>query len=142
MKKLLCGICLALAVAMMAGCSSVEEDYEYVFLYLNSEQGFNPFTFGDVNLVVNDDRQMYNSGSDIAELVFVKDLVYRIQMINKIPESGWSDTVDYALQYGFVGRLQKDDGSYEYCRFYVYTIDYDANADQFALIKYQRQFKL
>ena len=139
MKRLL--VVLACALVLVSCDNNSEDAYEYVTLRVDSEDGFNPFTFGDVRLKLDGNLTLYNAGSDVAEMAFAKDLVYRIQMINKIPGSGWKDTADCVLQYGYVGRLPKPDGGYEYCRFYIFTIDYDANADEFALIKYSQDFR-
>ena len=139
MKRLL--VVLACALVLVSCDNYMEETYEYVTLRINSEDGFNPFTFGDVRLKLDENLTLYNAGSDVTEMAFFKDLIYRIQMINKIPDKDWKDTADCVLQYGYVGRLMKSNGSYEYCRFYIFTIDYDANADKYALIKYSRDFR-
>lgn len=132
---------LAMFVSLVSCDNRMEDPYEYIALPIGIEEGFNPFTFGNVRLQVDNHMKIYNAGSDVAEMAFSKNFVYRIQMINKIPRDGWSDTADCVLQNGYVGRLMKDDGTYEYCRFYVFTIDYDATATQFALIKYSRDFR-
>ena len=137
-KKII--IALFLCLGLFA-CDSRETDYELAWLYLGHTEGCNLFAEGDVNIIVDDHSNLYNTGSDQVEFAFVKDLVYRLRMINKIPETGWTDTIQHInLQDGYVGRLLKDDGSYKYCRFFVYTVDYDANADQFMMLKYHSNF--
>ena len=94
-----------------------------------------------MNLVADGDFNITNTGSSQVEFAFVKDLVYRLSMVDKIPKDGWTDTIEHiSLQDGYVGRLLLDDGTYEYCRFCVYTIDYDMYADQYILSKYQSDF--
>ena len=125
----------------LCACDTRETDYEVALLYLGRTEGCNLFAEGDVNIIVDDDSNLFNTGTDQVEFAFVKDLVYRLRMINKIPESGWTDTIQHiGLQDGYVGRLLKDDGSYKYCRFFVYTVDYDANADKFMILKYHSNF--
>ena len=120
---------------------STETDYEVAIVYLGSTEGGNFFSQGDVNICVDNSFQVFNTGSDKVEFAFVKDLVYRLRMVDRIPTDGWSETIDHInLQDGYVGRLLLDDGSYEYCRFCVYTIDYNINAEQFILFKYQSNF--
>ena len=133
---------IALFLCMgLFGCSGYETNYEVAWVYLGRTDGANFFSQGDVNICADDHFNVYNTGSDQVEFAFVKDLVYRLNMINKIPETGWTDTIHHInLQDGYVGRLLLNDGSYEYCRFCVYTIDYDVNADQFILFKYQSNF--
>ncbi len=122
-------------------CDNAETDYELAMVYLDGSDGGNFFSRGDVSIVADRDFNVYNAGSDKVEFAFSKDLVYRLRMIDKIPETGWTDTISHInLQDGYVGRLLLDDGSYEYCRFLVYTIDYDMNAEQFLLFKYQSDF--
>ncbi len=125
---------------LFVSCQDTEEDYDYTYVMVGETTGFNPFSTGDVRLCVDDDFNLYNRGEDHVEMSFVKDFVYKIQMINRIPEEGWKDSVPAEIQHGYVGRLLLDDGSYSYCRFYAYTIDYDANANQFVLYKYQSAF--
>ena len=129
---LLLGVC---------ACDTRETDYKLALLYLGRTEGCNLFAEGDVNIIVDDHSNLYNTGPDQVEFAFVKDLVYRLRMINKIPKDGWTDTIQHInLQDGYVGRLLKDDGSYKYCRFFVYTVDYDANADKFMILKYHSNF--
>ena len=124
-------------------CYSRETNYELAIVYTGREQGCNFFSQGNVNICADSNCNLYNTTSEQVEFAFVKDLVYRLNMINKIPETGWTDTIEYInLQDGYVGRLLLDDGSYEYCRFFVYTVDYDYNADRYMLFKYQSNFKL
>ena len=124
-----------------SACVGPETDYELAFVYLDRTEGVNFFSQGDVNIVSDGDYNMTNTGLSHVEFAFVKDLVYRLSMVNRIPESGWTDTIEHInLQDGYVGRLLLDDGSYEYCRFCVYTIDYDMNADQYIMFKYQSKF--
>lgn len=138
-KKII--IALFLLLGLFA-CDTRETDYEFALLYLGQTEGCNFFAEGDVNIVVDDHSNLYNAGTDQVEFAFVKDLVYRLRMINKIPKDGWTDTIQHInLQDGYVGRLLKDDGSYKYCRFFVYTVDYDANANQFMILKYHSNFE-
>ena len=133
-------VVLALLLGLCA-CDNRETDYEVAYLFLGREEGFNFFSQGDVNLVADNDFNVYNTGSDLVEFAFVKDFVYRLRMINKIPETGWTDSIEHInMQDGYVGRLLLDDGSYEYCRFYVHTFDYDYNANQYLLFKFQSNF--
>ena len=133
-------VVLALLLGLCA-CDNRETDYEVAYLFLGREEGFNFFSQGDVNLVADNDFNVYNTGSDLVEFAFVKDFVYRLRMINKIPETGWTDSIEHInMQDGYVGRLLLDDGSYEYCRFYVHTFDYDYDANQYLLFKYQSNF--
>ena len=133
-------VVLALCLGLSA-CVPAETDYQVAAIYLGRTEGVNFFSQGDVNIVANADFSMVNSGSAQVEFAFVKDLVYRLSMVNKIPEEGWSDTIEHInLQDGYVGRLLLDDGTYEYCRFCVHTIDYDMHADQYILFKYQSNF--
>ena len=130
---LLLGVC---------GCVPYETNYEIAMVYLDRTEGVNFFSQGDVNIVADSDFNMTNTGSSQVEFAFVKDLVYRLSMVNKIPKDGWTDTIEHInLQDGYVGRLLLDDGTYEYCRFCVYTIDYDMYANQYILFKYQSDFK-
>lgn len=130
------GLCLGLFA-----CDNRDVDYDVAVIYLNRTEGVNFFSQGDVNIVADDDFNMTNTGSSQVEFAFVKDLVYRLRMVNKIPTEGWTDTIEHInLQDGYVGRLLLDDGTYEYCRFCVFTIDYDMHADQFILFKYQSNF--
>ena len=127
----------------ISACVPGETDYQVAAIYLGRTEGVNFFSQGDVNIVANADFSMVNSGSAQVEFAFVKDLVYRLSMVNKIPEEGWSDTIEHInLQDGYVGRLLLDDGTYEYCRFCVHTIDYDMHADQYILFKYQSDFSV
>ena len=133
-------IAFALLVGLCA-CNSGEVDYKLAMVYLGKTEGSNFFSQGDVNICADNNFNLFNTGSDKVEFAFVKDLVYRLSMVNRIPENGWVDTIQHInLQDGYVGRLLLDDGSYEYCRFCVYTIDYNVNADQFILFKYQSNF--
>jgi len=133
-------IAFALLVGLCA-CNSGEVDYKLATVYLGKTEGCNFFSQGDVNICADNNFNLFNTGSDKVEFAFVKDLVYRLSMVNRIPENGWTDTIQHInLQDGYVGRLLLDDGSYEYCRFCVYTIDYNADADQFILFKYQSNF--
>lgn len=133
-------IVLTLCLGLFA-CVSGETNYEVSVVYLERADGVNFFSQGDVNIVAHGDFNMTNTGSSQVEFAFVKDLVYRLSMVNKIPENGWTDTIEHInLQDGYVGRLLLDDGTYEYCRFCVYTIDYDMNANQYILFKYQSNY--
>ena len=137
-KKII--IALFLCFGLFA-CDSRESDFEVAYLYLGRTEGFNFFSQGDVNIVADNNFNITNTGSSQVEFAFVKDLVYRLRMVNKIPKDGWTATIEHInLQDGYVGRLLLDDGTYEYCRFCVHTIDYDMNADQFILFKYQSNF--
>ena len=137
-KKII--IALFLCLGLLA-CDSRESDFEVAYLYLGRTEGFNFFSQGDVNIIADNDFNITNTGSSQVEFAFVKDLVYRLRMVNKIPKDGWTATIEHInLQDGYVGRLLLDDGTYEYCRFCVHTIDYDMNADQFILFKYQSNF--
>ena len=130
---LLFGIC---------ACTPSETSYDVAVVYLGSAEGVNFFSQGDVNIVSDNDCNMTNTGSGQVEFAFVKDLVFRLSMVNKIPKDGWTDTIEHInLQDGYVGRLLLDDGTYEYCRFCVHTIDYDMQANKFILFKYQSDFK-
>ena len=133
-------IVLALLMGLCA-CDNRETDYQLAVMYLDKTEGCNFFSQGDVNICAEHGFNVFNTGSDQVEFAFVKDLVYRLSMVNKIPETGWTDTIEHInLQDGYVGRLLLDDGSYEYCRFCVYTIDYNINADQYIMFKYQSNF--
>ena len=135
-------IIIAMVLCLSLGaCVPAETDYELAYIYLDKTEGVNFFSQGDVNIVADGDLNMTNTGSSQVEFAFVKDLVYRLSMVNKIPKDGWTDTIEHInLQDGYVGRLLLDDGTYEYCRFCVHTIDYDMNADKFILFKYQSNF--
>ena len=135
-------IIIALTLCLgLSACVPAETDYQVAALYLGRTEGVNFFSQGDVNIVAADDFSMMNTGSAQVEFAFVKDLVYRLSMVNKIPQNGWTDTIEHInLQDGYVGRLLLDDGTYEYCRFCVHTIDYDMHADQYILFKYQSKF--
>jgi hypothetical protein len=123
-------------------CVPAETDYQVGVIYLGRTEGVNFFSRCDVNIVADSHFNMTNTGSSQVEFAFVKDLVYRLSMVNKIPEDGWTDTIEHInLQDGYVGRLLLEDGTYEYCRFCVHTIDYDMYADQYILFKYQSDFK-
>lgn len=137
-------IIIALTLCLgLSACVPAETDYQVAALYLGRTEGVNFFSQGDVNIVAADDFSMKNTGSSQVEFAFVKDLVYRLSMVNKIPQDGWTDTIEHInLQDGYVGRLLLDDGTYEYCRFCVYTIDYDMHADQYILFKYQSNFTI
>ena len=125
----------------LCACDTHETDYELAQLYLGRTEGCNLFAEGDVNIVADNHSNVYNTGTDHVEFAFVKDYVYRLRMINKIPKSGWTDTIEHInMQDGYVGRLLKADGSYKYCRFFVYTENYDANADKYLLLKYHSSF--
>ena len=133
-------IAIALCLGMVA-CAHSETNYKLAYVYLDRDEGVNFFSQGDVNIVADSHFNMTNTGSSQVEFAFVKDLVYRLSMVNKIPQNGWTDTIEHInLQDGYVGRLLLDDGTYEYCRFCVYTIDYDMHADQFILFKYQSNY--
>lgn len=133
-------IAIALCLGMVA-CAPSETNYKLAYIYLDRDEGVNFFSQGDVNIVADSDFNMTNTGSSQVEFAFVKDLVYRLSMVNKIPKDGWTDTIEHInLQDGYVGRLLLDDGTYEYCRFCVFTIDYNVNADKFILFKYQSDF--
>ena len=133
-------IIVTLCLGLFA-CDSRDVSYKLATIYLGRTEGVNFFSQGDVNLVADNDFNMTNTGSSQVEFAFVKDLVYRLSMVNKIPKDGWTDTIEHInLQDGYVGRLLLDDGTYEYCRFCVHTIDYDMYADQFILFKYQSNF--
>ena len=137
-KKIITTLFLCLG---LFACDSRETDFEVAYLYLGRTEGFNFFSQGDVNIIADNNFNITNMGSSQVEFAFVKDLVYRLSMVNKIPKDGWTDTIEHInLQDGYVGRLLLDDGTYEYCRFCVYTIDYDMNADQYILFKYQSNF--
>ena len=125
----------------LCACDNTETNYELAYLFVDREEGVNFFSQGDVNIVADNDFNVYNTGSDQVEFAFVKDFVYRLRMINKIPQTGWTDSIEHInMQDGYVGRLLLDDGSYEYCRFYVHTFDYDYNANQYLLFKFQSNF--
>ena len=134
-------IVLFLALLGLSACVPGETDYQVGVIYLGRTEGVNFFSQGDVNIVADSDFNMTNTGSSQVEFAFVKDLVYRLSMVNKIPKDGWTDTIEHInLQDGYVGRLLLDDGTYEYCRFCVHSIDYDINADEFILFKYQSNY--
>ena len=131
---------MALCLSLGA-CVPAETSYELAHIYLGRTEGVNFFSQGDVNIVADSDFNMTNTGSSQVEFAFVKDLVYRLSMVDRIPKDGWSETIEHInLQDGYVGRLLLDDGTYEYCRFCVHTIDFDMHADQFILFKYQSNF--
>ncbi len=133
-------IAFALCLGLFA-CDNRDVDYDVALIYLDNEEGVNFFSQGDVNIVADGNFNMTNTGASQVEFAFVKDLVYRLKMVNKIPTDGWTDTIEHInLQDGYVGRLLLDDGTYEYCRFCVFTIDYDMHADQFIMFKYQSNF--
>ncbi len=134
-------IVLFLALLGLSACVPGETDYQVGVIYLGRTEGVNFFSQGDVNIVADGDFNMTNTGSSQVEFAFVKDLVYRLSMVNKIPKDGWTNTIEHIdLQDGYVGRLLLDDGTYEYCRFCVHTIDYDINADKYILFKYQSNY--
>ena len=134
-------IVLFLALLGLSACVPGETDYQVGVIYLGRTEGVNFFSQGDVNIVADGDFNMTNTGSSQVEFAFVKDLVYRLSMVNKIPKDGWTDTIEHIdLQDGYVGRLLLDDGPYEYCRFCVHSIDYDINADKYILFKYQSNY--
>ncbi len=134
-------IVLFLALFGLSACVPGETNYQVGVIYLGRTEGVNFFSQGDVNIVADGDFNMTNTGSSQVEFAFVKDLVYRLSMVNKIPKDGWTDTIEHInLQDGYVGRLLLDDGTYEYCRFCVHSIDYDMNADKFILFKYQSNY--
>ena len=127
----------------LTACENRETNYELAILYLGRTEGCNLFAEGHVNIVADSHCNVYNTGADQVEFAFVKDFVYRLNMINKIPEDGWTDTIQHInIQDGYVGRLLKADGSYKYCRFFVYTEDFDANADKYLLVKYHGSFSV
>ena len=126
----------------MYACVPSETSYDAAMVYIGSTEGVNFFSQGDVNIISDNDFNMTNTGSSQVEFAFVKDLVYRLSMVNKIPKDGWTDSIEHInLQDGYVGRLLLDDGTYEYCRFCVHTIDYDMQANKYILFKYQSDFK-
>ena len=135
-------IILVLALGLgLCACVPGETNYQIAVIYLDNAEGVNFFSQGNVNIVADSNFNLTNTGSSQVEFAFVKDLVYRLSMVNKIPKDGWTDTIDHInLQDGYVGRLLLDDGTYEYCRFCVHTIDYDMHANQFVLFKYQSNF--
>ena len=134
-------IVLFLALLGLSACVPGETNYQVGVIYLGRTEGVNFFSQGDVNIVADGDFNMTNTGSSQVEFAFVKDLVYRLSMVNKIPKDGWTDTIEHIdLQDGYVGRLLLDDGTYEYCRFCVHSIDYDINADKVILFKYQSNY--
>ena len=133
-------IVLTLCLGLFA-CDNRDVSYKLATIYLGRTEGVNFFSQGDVNIVSDNHFNITNTGSSQVEFAFVKDLVYRLKMVNKIPTEGWTDTIEHInLQDGYVGRLLLDDGTYEYCRFCVFTIDYDMHADQFIMFKYQSNF--
>lgn len=137
-RKIIIALFLCLG---LCACDTHETDYELAQLYLGRTEGCNLFAEGDVNIVADNHSNVYNTGTDHVEFAFVKDYVYRLRMINKIPKTGWTDTIEHInMQDGYVGRLLKADGSYKYCRFFVYTENYDANADKYLLLKYHSSF--
>ena len=137
-KNIIIAIALCLS---MGACAPSETNYKLAYIYLDRDEGVNFFSQGDVNIVADSDFNMTNTGSSLVEFAFVKDLVYRLSMVNKIPKDGWTDTIEHInLQDGYVGRMLLEDGTYEYCRFCVFTIDYNMNADKFILFKYQSNF--
>ena len=137
-KRILFALILLLG---LTACDIRETNYELAILYLGQTEGCNLFAEGDVNIVADSHSNVYNTSDDQVEFAFVKDFCYRLNMINKIPETGWTDTIQHInIQDGYVGRLLKADGSYKYCRFFVYTEDFDANADKFLLVKYHSNF--
>jgi hypothetical protein len=126
----------------LGACVPAETSYELAYIYLDRTEGVNFFSQGDVNIVADSDFNMTNTGTSQVEFAFVKDLVYRLSMVDRIPKDGWTETIEHInLQDGYVGRLLLDDGTYEYCRFCVHTIDFDMDADQFIMFKYQSNFK-
>ena len=138
-KRILLALLLLLG---LAACETRETNYELAIIYLGQTEGCNLFAEGHVNIVADSYSNVYNTGADKVEFAFVKDFVYRLNMINKIPKDGWTDTIQHInIQDGYVGRLLKDDGSYKYCRFFVYTEDYDGNADKYLLVKYHSSFE-
>ena len=117
-------------------CDNRDVNYNVAVLYLGQTEGCNFFSQGDVNIVADNDFNMTNTGAAQVEFAFVKDLVYRLNMVNKIPKDGWTDTIEHInLQDGYVGRLLLEDGTCEYCRFCVHSINYDMNADKYMLFK-------
>jgi len=137
-RKIIIVFCLLLG---MGACVPGETSYQVGRIYLGRTEGVNFFSQGDVNIVADIDFNIKNIGSSQVEFAFVKDLVYRLSMVNTIPIGGWTETIEHInLQDGYVGRLLLDDGTYEYCRFCVHTIDYDMYADQYILCKYQSNF--
>lgn len=127
----------------LVSCENREEHYELGGVYVGENVGFSIFSDANVRLCVDDQFNFYNRSAHKVEFAFVKHFVYRIQMINKIPEEGWTDTIEHIhIQDGYVARLLRDDGTYEYARFYVYNIDFDQQAKQFVLCKYQRNISL
>ena len=139
-KRLLIAFVLLLG---LCACDTRETNYELAILYLGRTEGCNLFAEGHVNIVADSHCNVYNTGADHVEFAFVKDLVYRLNMIDEIPEDGWTDTIQHInVQDGYVGRLLKDDGSYKYCRFFVFTEDFDVNANKYLLVRYHSSFSV
>lgn len=137
-KRILIAFVLLLG---LCACDTRETNYELAILYLGRTEGCNLFAEGNVNIVADSHCNVYNTGTDQVEFAFVKDFVYRLNMIDKIPEDGWTDTIQHInVQDGYVGRLLKDDGSYKYCRFFVFTEDFDGNASKYLLLRYHSSF--
>ena len=133
---------LLLLVIGLTACDSRDYDSTFRGVYIGEEVGFNPFEQGDVRLCVDDNMRMYNVGTTPVELVYVTNYVYKVQLIKRLPQQGWADAVeDVSLQYGYAGRILLEDGTYNYCRFFVYNIDYDADAKQFVLFRYQHDWE-
>ncbi|MBR7022556.1 MAG: hypothetical protein IKI09_03675, partial [Bacteroidales bacterium] len=104
-------IVLFFALLGLSACVPGETDYQVGVMYLGHTEGVNFFSQGDVNLVADGDFNITNTGTSQVEFAFVKDLVYRLSMVNKIPKDGWTDTIEHInLQDGYVGRLLLDDG--------------------------------
>ena len=75
-------IILTLCLGLCA-CVGGETNYKVAKIYLGRTEGANFFSQGNVNLVADDDYNMTNTGSSQVEFAFVKDLVYRLSMVNK-----------------------------------------------------------
>lgn len=132
-----------MAFLCFASCDNREETYELGGVYVGETVGFSIFSDDGVKICVDNHFNFYDRSEKTVEFAFVKHYVYRIQMINKIPDEGWTDTIERIhIQDGYVARLLRDDGTYEYARFYVYNIDFDQNAKQFVLCKYQSNISL
>ena len=94
-------------------------------------------------LIVDDEIELAKSTAEYMEMFDIKT-AYVASAAECYAFFAENDTelilLDINLQDGYVGRLLKDDGTYKYCRFFVYTEDYDANADKYLLLKYHSSF--
>lgn len=132
-----------MGIFCLTSCENREESYELGGVYVGETVGFSIFSDSNVKLCVDNQFNFYNRSDQTVEFAFVKHYVYKIQMINKIPADGWTDTIQHInIQDGYVARLLRDDGTYEYARFYVYNIGFDEYAKQFVLCKYQSNISL